>query len=390
MLHPLVSQLRFTRAEWLRALDGVTEEEGIQRLGLMNSVGWIVGHLSWQEQRYWLTFMQDKTPHPDLNDLVGYGRPATTPSLAEMMQTWHTITAATDPWLDTVTTATLETPIVRGDWQTNVGSLLLRVIYHYWYHIGEIMAIRQGLGQTGLPDFVGNIDDEAPYQAEPSPADKRQTLLTLSAAGQREFALINSRSREEISAMLSNLAPSEQQRVVTAMATIEEILAISLERRVPYLLRPHQPGDMGWIVHRHAVLYVNEYGWDESFEALVAEIVAHFIQNFDTQRETCWIAEMDGQVVGSVMVVKQSDEIAKLRLLLVEPQARGLGIGARLVEECIRFARQKGYGKLVLWTNSILVGARRLYERAGFTLVASEPHHSFGHDLVGETWELKL
>lgn len=166
MTHPLVTQLRFTRSEWLRALDGVTETEAQQRFMPMNSIGWIVGHLTWQEQRYWLTFTQHQTPLPELNPLVGYGRPASTPALTEMMQAWRTITQTTEPWLDTITTEKLEERIERQGWETNVGSLLLRVIYHYWYHIGEIMAIRQTLGHTGLPDFVGNIDTEAPYRAE--------------------------------------------------------------------------------------------------------------------------------------------------------------------------------------------------------------------------------
>lgn len=166
MSHPLVDQLRFTRQEWLRALEGVTEEEACRRFEPINCISWIVGHLSWQEQRYWLTFMQEETPLPILNELVGYGRPASTPALAEMVQAWRTITAATEPWLETVTTATLTQPITRGQWQTNVGSLLLRVIYHYWYHIGEIMAIRQNLGHTGLPEFVGDIDELAPYRRE--------------------------------------------------------------------------------------------------------------------------------------------------------------------------------------------------------------------------------
>lgn len=166
MIHPLITQLRFTRSEWLCALDGVTAEEALHRFAPMNSIGWIVGHLTWQEQRYWLTFCQGQTPLPVLNELVGYGRPATTPPLAEMMTAWQTITTTADPWLDTITTAKLEEQIQRQGWETNIGSLLLRVIYHYWFHIGEIMAIRQMLGHTGLPEFIGNIDTEAPYRAE--------------------------------------------------------------------------------------------------------------------------------------------------------------------------------------------------------------------------------
>lgn len=268
-----------------------------------------------------------------------------------------------------------------------------RVVYELAHHervtATELSAVL-GLDPGYLSRILRKFKKQGLIASHPSATDKRQTLLSLSPVGQVEFAAINSRSREEIGDLLARLAPADQQRLVTAMMTIEQILGAPPERRAPYLLRPHQPGDMGWVVHRHGVLYATEYGWDESFEALVAEIVAHFIHNFDPTREACWMAEMDGQIVGSVFVVKQSDEVAKLRMLLIEPRARGLGIGGRLVDECIRFARHKGYGKLLLWTNSILVGARRIYERAGFTLVESEPHHSFGHALIGETWELVL
>lgn len=158
----------------------------------------------------------------------------------------------------------------------------------------------------------------------------------------------------------------------------------------PYFLRPPRPGDMGWVIHRHGALYAQEYGWDESFEALVAQIVADFMKNHDPARERCWIAEMQGEIVGSVFAVRVSDQVAKLRLLLVEPQARGIGMGTCLVEECIRFCRDCGYQKLTLWTNSVLTSARLIYQKTGFHLVEQEMHHSFGHDLVGENWELTL
>lgn len=268
-----------------------------------------------------------------------------------------------------------------------------RVIYEMAQHdaitAGELCQIL-GLDPGYLSRMVRKFKKQNLLQSRRSEFDGRQTLLTLNEAGRREFALINSRSRAEIGEMLGKVALADQRRLVAAMTTIEEILNSTPEQRMPYLLRPHQPGDMGWVVQQHALLYAREYGWDERFEALVAEIVATFLHNFDPKAEACWMVEMNGQVVGSVFVVKQSHEVAKLRLLLVDPQARGLGIGARLVDESIRFARQKGYRKLVLWTNSILTAARRIYECAGFVLTESEPHHSFGHDLMGETWELTL
>ena len=190
--------------------------------------------------------------------------------------------------------------------------------------------------------------------------------------------------------MLEALSAAEQDRLVGAMRTIEELLGAQPESKVPYLLRPHEAGDMGWVVHRHGILYAREYGWDERFEALVARIVADFVDNFDPAKERCWIAEGDCAILGCVFVVKESDTVAKLRLLLVEPEARGLGLGTRLVEECVRFARGRGYEKLALWTNSVLDAARRIYEEKGFKIVEEEEHHSFGKDLVGQNWELKL
>ena len=223
-----------------------------------------------------------------------------------------------------------------------------------------------------------------------SKADGRQSHLALTKRGRAAFAPLQARSHSDIGAMLGKLSGADQKRVLEAMNTIEGRLGARPEGTTAYVLRPHQPGDMGWVVHRHGALYAQEYGWDEQFEALVASIVAEFIQHYDPKRERAWIAEKDGEIVGSVFLVRQSATVAKLRLLLVEPRARGLGIGARLVGECVRFARQAGYRKIMLWTNSVLHAARHLYEEAGFHLVREEPHHSFGHDLVGETWELTL
>lgn len=270
----------------------------------------------------------------------------------------------------------------------------VRVLYEL-AHVEQATA--SGLGKDlGLdPSYLSRIlrgfESRGLIVREPSPADGRQHLLRLTDQGKEAFAPLDNRSRGDIGAMLSSLSEAEQHRLVGAMGTVEDLLGDHRPSlRVPYLLRPHRPGDMGWIVHRHGVLYAQEYGWDEGFEALVASIVAEFIQNHDPKRERCWVAERDGEIVGSVFLVKESETVAKLRLLLVEPAARGLGIGARLVAECVEFARLAGYRKITLWTNDVLHAARHIYEGAQFRLVHSAPHHSFGHDLVGETWERAL
>jgi DNA-binding MarR family transcriptional regulator/GNAT superfamily N-acetyltransferase len=242
-----------------------------------------------------------------------------------------------------------------------------------------------------LSRILGNFEKRGLIYKSPSEADGRQSLLSLTQQGQKTFAPLEARSNEEVAAMLGRLSEGEQRRLVEAMHCINRLLAPAPDTpQPPYLLRPHQPGDMGWVVHRHGVLYSQEYGYDEHFEALIAEIVAGFIQHFDPKRERCWIAEKDGEIVGSVFLVKKSKTVAKLRLLLVEPAARGLGIGKRLVAECVRFARRVGYKKMTLWTQSDLPAARRIYEQAGFRLVQKKPHHSWARDLVSETWDLKL
>jgi DNA-binding MarR family transcriptional regulator/N-acetylglutamate synthase-like GNAT family acetyltransferase len=247
-----------------------------------------------------------------------------------------------------------------------------------------------GLDAGYLSRILRGFEKHGLIRKRPSEADGRRRLLRLTERGREAFAPLDSRSRSEIGAILVGMSIAGQERLVKAMRAIEGLLGVRPDPVVTYLLRPPQPGDMGWVVHRHGVLYAREYGWDERFEALVAEIVAKFIQQYDPRVERCWIAERDGEIVGCVFLVRESEEIAKLRLLLVEPEARGLGIGSRLVEECIRFARQAGYLKITLWTNDVLNSARRIYEAMGFQLVHEKPHHSFGHDLVGQTWELML
>jgi DNA-binding MarR family transcriptional regulator/GNAT superfamily N-acetyltransferase len=223
-----------------------------------------------------------------------------------------------------------------------------------------------------------------------SSTDRRKSLLRLTGKGQKAFAKLNSESRHEIGAMLAALPAADQTKLVRSMRTIETLLQAPPESGSAFLLRPPEPGDMGWVVHRHGVLYAQEYGWDERFEALVARVVADFIEHLDPKRERCWIAERNGEIAGSVFLVKKSKTVAKLRLLLVEPSARGHGIGNRLVEECIRFARDAGYKKMILWTNDVLHAARRIYVRHGFRLVREEKHRLFGDQSVGQYWELKL
>jgi DNA-binding MarR family transcriptional regulator/GNAT superfamily N-acetyltransferase len=239
-----------------------------------------------------------------------------------------------------------------------------------------------------LSRLVQSLKRRNLVQAKPCAEDARASLLSLSADGRKAFSLLDTRSREEVSAMLDALPASDQARLVGAMQTVESLLGH--EKSPEIVLRAHRPGDMGWVVHRHGALYAQEYGWDERFEGLVAGIVARFVARFDPARERCWIAELDGEPVGSVLVVQAGKSTAKLRLLLIEPRARGRGLGKRLVHECIAFARAKGYRRLVLWTQSNLSAARALYQGCGFVLKKTEKHASFGVKLTGEYWELGL
>ena len=269
----------------------------------------------------------------------------------------------------------------------------VRVLYEIAHQDGPTAAelTRElGLDSGYLSRILRSFEHRELIEKTRSESDARQTHLRLTEAGRTAFAGLDARADDEIAALVGQVAQDDWRRLTDAMRTIERVLAAPSEPKRSYLLRTHQPGDIGWVVFRHGVLYAREYGWDERFEALVAQIVAEFVQNFDPRRERCWIAEQDGERVGSVFLVRKSDTVAKLRLLLVEPKARGLGIGHRLVDECIRFARHAHYRQITLWTNGVLHAARRIYEAAGFRLVSEEPHALFGSNEAGQTWELDL
>jgi len=247
-----------------------------------------------------------------------------------------------------------------------------------------------GLDAGYMSRILREFERRKLIRREQSKTDERQKFLSLTAKGRRAFAPLDARSNRDVVAILEGLSPTKRKQLVDAVQAVRRLLGDKVQTSTSYLLRQHQPGDLGWIVHRQAILYAEEYGWDGTYEALAGEIVAQFIKNYDPNRERCWIAEKDGERVGGAFVAKVSDDIAQLRLLHVEAQARGLGIGKRLVEECVRFARQAGYQKMTLWTQSNLYAARHIYKQSGFQVVREQQHHSFGKDLTAETWELNL
>jgi DNA-binding MarR family transcriptional regulator/N-acetylglutamate synthase-like GNAT family acetyltransferase len=268
-----------------------------------------------------------------------------------------------------------------------------RIIYEIAQHPGLTatdLARALALDAGFLSRTLQTLQQREIVARKASKADRRASEIALTAKGRAAFAELDNRSRRDVAGLLGKLDEGERAAVVDAMTVIEHALEPPAQKPAGYLLRSNRPGDIGWVVSRHGAVYAQEYGWDIGFEALVAEIAAQFIRSYDSSREHCWIAEVGGEPAGSIFLVKGSDEIAKLRLLLVEKKARGLGIGRALTEQCIRFARDAGYTSITLWTQSILVAARGIYQRAGFRRVAEEKHHSFGVDLVGETWELKL
>ena len=259
-------------------------------------------------------------------------------------------------------------------------------------------------GQCSAGELAADLDLDAGYlsrllaslrrrgflAAQRSPQDARRSLLSLTPKGRKSYLQLDARSRKEVAAMLADLPGGERKRLVGAMQTVESLLDGKPPAKNAISLRGHRPGDIGWVVSRHGAVYAEEYGWDERFEALVAEIAAKFVKEFDPARERCWIAEIDGEPAGCIFLVSENKTTAKLRLLLVEPKARGLGLGRRLVRECIAFARARGYRRLVLWTQSNLAAARAIYKAEGFRLVRTEKHASFGARLTGEYWQLNL
>ena len=268
-----------------------------------------------------------------------------------------------------------------------------RVLYelaHRQEAAAKEIGIELGLDPGYLSRIVQKFDEDGLITRKPLPSDRRQYRLGLTAKGRQAFAKLERSTHDDVAAMLAALPPGDSGRLTGAMAAIERLLGEPGVAPPPAILRDPRPGDMGWVVQSHGALYAREYGFDASFEGLVAEIAGKFLASFDGSRERCWIADIDGAQVGSIFLVRQSDDVAKLRLLLVDPAGRGQRLGHRLVGECIAFAQACGYRKITLWTQSILVAARKIYQDTGFALVATEPHRSFGQDLIGETWEREL
>jgi DNA-binding MarR family transcriptional regulator/GNAT superfamily N-acetyltransferase len=288
---------------------------------------------------------------------------------------------------------------------TNVIGVLRGGVLETTYSLTEARVLFElaGADATDVADLRRGLDIDAGYLSRilarfaraglvagtRSESDGRRRVIRLTAAGRREFATLDKRSSDQVGSLLSRLTTEDEAKLVDAMGTIRSVLD-SPPVRGPVVLRAPESGDYGWVVERHGVIYAREYGWDETFEALVARIVSEFVEHLDRRHEAAWIAEVDGRRVGTVFCVRKEHDVAQLRLLLVEPVARGMGIGGRLVDECIRFARRAGYKRMVLWTNDVLADARRIYERAGFKLEREGRHHSFGADLVEQYWAVDL
>jgi DNA-binding MarR family transcriptional regulator/ribosomal protein S18 acetylase RimI-like enzyme len=278
----------------------------------------------------------------------------------------------------------------RGLLQSEFSLVEARILYelaHRETATAAELAAFLALDPGYLSRLLASLGKRGLVNRKPSDKDRRAAILELTPAGRQAFAELDRRSKAEVGEMLTGVPVASRRDLVGAMATVERLLE---GKKSAVRIRNHEPGDLGWIVERHGAVYARDYGFDSGFEALVAEIAAKFLKEFDPARERCWIAELDGRRAGSVMLVKQTDEVAKLRLLLVEAEARGLGLGRQLVETSLQFARATGYREITLWTNSILDEARGLYESLGFTLVKEKPHRSFGRDLIGQDWRLQL
>ncbi|WP_213954032.1 helix-turn-helix domain-containing GNAT family N-acetyltransferase [Variovorax sp. dw_954] len=272
----------------------------------------------------------------------------------------------------------------------------VRVLYelaHRETPIASEIGKSLGLDAGYLSRILRRFDAAGWLTRKPHPGDGRHQLLALTEAGHAAFAPLQQKSRDEAGALLAPLSAAQREQMLDAMSTVQALLEparSAATRPTTAILRDPVPGDIGWVVQQHGEIYAREYGWNSEFEALVAEIAAQFLRKFQPDSERCWIAELNGERVGAVFVVRKSATTAQLRILILAPQARGLGLGARLTDECIGFARRKGYKKMVLWTNSCLAAARGIYAARGFKLTKSEPYEGFGQQLVGETWELKL
>lgn len=273
-----------------------------------------------------------------------------------------------------------------------------RVLYelaHRSQPTASEIAAELGMDMSYLSRILSGFTTAKLIRRQPSKSDLRQSTITLTTAGQKQFDFLDRRSSEQVSEILKPLSAEQQVRLVNSMNTIESLLSDRPPETGHIILRQHRSGDMGWVVERHGALYAKEYGWDERFEALVARIAADFIDHLDPTRERCWIAERDGQRLGCVLLVRDTESpdpnmTARLRLLLVDPAARGLGLGRTLVRECTAFARSAGYCRIVLWTNSVLTSARRIYEEEGYRLVREKPYTAFGKNLVSQDWQLDL
>jgi len=288
---------------------------------------------------------------------------------------------------------TKKTGLLRGTVLQSTFSLTeARVLYelaHRKTTTASELSLDLGLDPGYLSRILRRFAARGLISRRQSPADGRQTMLTLTPRGGEAFEPLNRRQNAEVAAMLDEIPENEQERAVAAMREIQTAFSVSSAAQ-PYIIRTHQPGDMGWVISRHGALYAQEFGWDITFEAYVADTCAKFIRDFNPKRERCWIAERSGRRAGSVFLFDKGDNVAQLRMLIVDPEARGLGIGRRLVDECIRFGRQCRYSKMVLWTVDILTTARTIYKQAGFNLIESTKTHAFGSDHSDEWWELTL